>query len=230
MKILAIIPARGASKGIPKKNIYPINGKPLICYTLECVQQCKSSFDVVVSTDSDEIASTVLQHSDIDVIRRPGAISGDEASTESALLHTLDEMDGKGKIYDCVLTLQVTSPLRKPDTIDAFISDFVTKQKAGYDALFTLTADYSDYWVSEGGEFRRLFPNAPRRRQDRVPIYAENSAIYITTVKALRQTSSVLGTKCAGFLIPPDEAIDINDLNDIFYAELLLRQTEGGSI
>ena len=94
--ILIVIPARGGSKGIPKKNIYPINGKPLILYTIDVALKAELDGDIVVSTDSDEIANVVKNYTDsVEIIKRPDNISGDNASTESALLHAIDYMKDK---------------------------------------------------------------------------------------------------------------------------------------
>ena len=221
MQILAVIPARGGSKGIPNKNVYPINGKPLICYTIESISQCNVIFDVVVSTDSDDIARIANEY-DVRVVKRPDDISSDTAKTESALLHAIYEMEMIGMEYEHVMTLQVTSPLRKAETIDSFIINYYDKEKEGFDAQVSLTADYCDLWIANNGSFARLFPDAPRRRQDRQPVYIENSAVYITSISALKQTSSVLGTKCAGYIIPHNEAIDINTYDDLKYVEYLL--------
>ena len=91
-----------------------------------------------------------------------------------------------------------------------------------YDAVLSLHEDRSDYWVKEAAITRRLFPHAPRRRQDRQPLYIENSALYITTVSALRATQSVLGSRTTGFIIDPAEALDINEPIDLIRAEAML--------
>lgn len=222
MNILAVITARGGSKGIPKKNIVPLCGKPLLAYTLESVLATKLSGRVVVSTDDDEIAA-VAEKYNVQVIKRPPEISGDTASSESALLHVLDVLKKEEYFPDAVLLLQPTSPLRKAETIQKFVARFETI-KNEYDAMLSLHEDRTDFWVNNGGVFGRLFPNAPRRRQAREPLYAENSALYITNVDALRKTGSVLGSKTAGFIIDEDEALDINEPQDILLAELLLKK------
>ena len=98
MQKLIVIPARGGSKGIPGKNIYPINGKPLLEYTLEVIKKaCLDNTDVVVSTDSDSIKKVVQKYIYIDIVDRPKDISGDNAKTEEALLHALSIMEEKNK-------------------------------------------------------------------------------------------------------------------------------------
>lgn len=224
ISILAVITARGGSKGIPRKNLALLDGKPLLIYTIESVLASGLNGRVVVSTDNDEIANVARQNG-VEVIKRPDEISGDTASSESALLHALDVMAESGFFPDAVLTLQPTSPLRKAETIKRFISKF-SEIRNQYDAMLTLNEEGAFFWKKgkRPEEFVPLFLNAPRRRQEREPLYIENSALYITNTAALRKTGSVLGAKTAGFIINSDEAVDIDEPQDILLAEFLLKQ------
>lgn len=228
MKFLVVVPARGGSKGIPMKNIYPVNGKPLLTYSLEMMSQVEFDGDVVVSTDSEQIKEVAFRTPGIEVVDRPQDISGDKASTESALLHALEVMEErKGYTYDAVVTLQATSPLRKAATVKACFEKY-EEDRDKYDALLTLTETRIDYWIKEGEDhYRRLYPDAPRRRQDRDPIYIENSAVYITDKQSLKETGSVLGHHVNGYVIPEREGVDINEPIDILLAEELIRTEEG---
>ena len=226
MKKLIVIPARGGSKGIPGKNIYPINGKPLLEYTIEVIINSNlDDTDIVVSTDSQAIKEVSEKYKEIYVIERPASISGDKAKTEDALVHALDYMEHNyGKTYDAILTLQATSPLRKPETLIKFIEAY-EETYPYYDAQLSLNENRTDFWVQNPDKsFKRLFPDAPRRRQERTPLYAENSTYYITDAQILRRTMSVLGTKANGFEISDVEAIDINEPIDIIVAESLMRK------
>ncbi|MCI9325969.1 MAG: acylneuraminate cytidylyltransferase family protein [Lachnospiraceae bacterium] len=224
MNKLIVIPARGGSKGIPKKNIYPLNGKPLLSYTLEMITKaCLKDVDVVVSTDAEDIRRVALNNKNVFVIDRPTALASDKASTEDTLIHAIDIMQKKTeKKYEAVITLQPTSPLRKAETLEAFINEY-EKVALKYDALVSFSEDRTDFWVLDaGGEFERLYPDAPRRRQERKPLYRENSAYYITNVNALFETHSVLGKKAGGFIISETEGIDINEFIDLKVAEAIL--------
>ncbi len=230
MQYLIVVPARGGSKGIPGKNIYPVNGKPLLAYTLEvAVEANLKNADIAVSTDSDKIMAVANKYKDVTIIARPPEISGDRASTESALLHALDYMEKKlWKKYDAVITLQATSPLRKAETLLDFIKEYESNYP-DYDALLSLNEDKSDFWHEIGnGKYERLFKDAPRRRQERTPLYVENSAYYMTDVSALRKTGSILGTAVNGFVISEFEAVDINEMIDIYITEgILARDIKG---
>ncbi|MCK4302580.1 MAG: acylneuraminate cytidylyltransferase family protein, partial [candidate division Zixibacteria bacterium] len=121
MKTLAIIPARGGSKGIPRKNLRLLAGKPLIAHTIEHARQARSIDRILVSTDDPEIAS-VSQRYGAEVIFRPSEISGDTASSESALLHALEHLEKtEGYRPDLVAFLQCTSPLTSPGDIDSTV-------------------------------------------------------------------------------------------------------------
>lgn len=221
MNKLLVVPARGGSKGINKKNIYPINGKPLLEYTLDVIKEAGlENTDIVVSTDSKEIKEIALKSKGVIVIDRPDDISGDTSPTEEALLHAINFMEKKTeKKYDAVITLQATSPLRRVETLRKFIQEY-QKNYPEYDALISLSETRNDYWIEfKDGKFERLYKNAPRRRQERKPIYIENGAYYITNVKALRKTHSVLGTHVNGFVISEIEGIDINEPADLLIAK-----------
>lgn len=219
---LAVIPARGGSKGIPKKNIQHVGDKPLLCYAIDSILDSGIDVDIVVSTDSDEIAQVALDHGGAYVIKRPESISGDGAKTEDALLDALDQMKSLyGKTYEVVLTVQPTSPFRKPETVKKFWEKF-SEICNEYDAMLTLNETRTDYWVEESGSYHRLYPDAPRRRQDRKPLYIENSCLYATTVETLKETHSVLGNNVQGFLIDERETLDINEPIDLVLANLLV--------
>ena len=227
MRYLIVIPARGGSKGIPHKNIYKVAGKPLLEYAIESMSGVAYEGDLVVSTDDVMIAEVAAKYEEVVVIKRPDEISNDTAKTEAALIHALQYMkDTYNKEYDAVVTLQPTSPLRTGETIQKFLGNYELNIEK-FDALLTLSEDRSDFWIKkEDGSYGRLFPNAPRRRQEREPLYVENSAIYVTSKKSLLETNSVLGHHVNGFVIDVKEAVDINEFSDIALAESLLLEKE----
>ena len=227
LNIVAIIPARGGSKGIPKKNIQILNNKPLIAHTIESAFESGVAKEVYVTTDSEEIIEIAVK-SNARVIRRPAEISSDTSSTESALIHAVEIIKRDCKwTPEYVLTLPPTSPLRSAETIKRFVSHYLSVSDE-FDAMTTLTESRGDYWVkNKYGKFERVFPGEPRRRQDRKPVYLENSAIYITKTDLLIATNSILGNSCAGYVIDKVEAIDINDSLDLLWAEFALTHIYG---
>ncbi|MEM8642581.1 MAG: acylneuraminate cytidylyltransferase family protein [Cyanobacteria bacterium P01_G01_bin.54] len=223
MKFATIIPARGGSKGIPHKNIISLAGKPLIAYTIEAAFASDVISQVWVSTDSPEIGRTAEQFG-ARVIERPAALATDDSPTETTLIHAIEAIQlAEQKTPEHLLTLQPTSPLRRPETIRRFIDHYFSLDET-YDALLSLTKEKSDFWIyDESHDFRRLFPNAPRRRQDRKPMFTENSSLYMTRTQSLLETHSILGHHCNGFLIEASEAIDINEPLDLAIAESLIK-------
>ena len=221
--IVAVIPARGGSRRIPRKNLVPLLGKPLLAYTVEAALESQVAEWVIVSTNSTEIADVARRYG-AEVVERPEEISHDTASTESALLHVVGVLRASGWDPEFVLTLPPTSPLRSAASIRSFVAAFRERMDL-FDAMISVTEDFGDYWIRVGPEtYERLFKDAPRRRQDRTPIYDENSAMYITRTSSLVRTGSVLGSSVTAFVLDPVEAIDINEPADLEWAELHLRR------
>lgn len=221
--LAAVIPARGGSRSIPDKNIHPLLGRPLLAYTVEAALGAEVAERVVVSTDSPRIAA-VARELGAEVLERPAEISGDTASTESALLHALDVLATGGFAPAFVLTLQPTSPLRSAGSVRRFVAAYEAVADR-FDAMLSVTEDRAFKWVRGGDEsLSPLFPGSPRRRQDRSPLYSEDSALYISRVEALRATGSIFGRSAAGFVLDPLEAVDVNEPADLAWAEFLLRR------
>lgn len=220
-RVLAVIPARGGSKGIPGKNIRLLAGKPLLGWTVECLLASGVADEVCVSSDSDEILEVARRYGGVYALRRPDEISGDAAATEDALIDALDRMEaGLGVRYGSVVCAQPTSPFRTSETVRSFMDRWEELHSSGAaDAMLTLHESAADHWISEDGGFRRLFPDEPRRRQGRRPVYVENSCLYVTEAGVLRATRSVLGVHVEGFVINEIEALDINEPADLEYAE-----------
>lgn len=218
--ILAVIPARGGSKGIPKKNIKSLGGKPLILYTIEQAIMAASIDKIVVSTDCDEIASVCKRYSQVEVIMRPEELAGDTAKTEQALIHVCDSLEeSHGLTVDVVVTLEPTSPFRTSSSIDKCISTF---SRGESDSVVTVVPFTDVLGRIVEGRYLHLIPNQPRRRQEREVLYKESSTIYCTSVSSLRENNSVLGSKSIPLVIPVEESFDINEPLDFDLAEALL--------
>lgn len=221
MKVLGVIPARGGSKGIPLKNIKKLCGKPLIAYTIESAKEAGSITRLVVSTDSDKIAN-VAESFQMEVIYRPREFATDDAPTELALIHALDELKGyDGFDPDIVLTLEPTSPFRSALTINSCLKIF---QKSDADSVIGVVETRACYGKIIDDKFEFLFKDQPRRRQDREPLYRESSTIYGTRREVLRRKQSVLGDNLYPLIIPEQEALDINCRFDFELAEILMNK------
>ena len=219
MSIVIIIPARGGSKRIHKKNILPLNGKPLINYSIESVKKAGLKEFLYISTDDNDIKNIAFKNN-VNVINRPDSLSQDASSTESVLIHALDEIKQQDIHPEWVMTLQATSPFIGHNVIKNTLN--YIDRNPEYDCFMTVTENKSDYWIqadSSSMNISRIFVDAPRRQQDRQPLWEENSAIYLTKVKSLYDTKSILGNKVLGIQVTPIQGLDINEPIDVKLAE-----------
>jgi N-acylneuraminate cytidylyltransferase len=226
--VVAVIPARGGSKGIPRKNIRLLAGKPLIVHTIEQARQSSWVTETVVSTDDNEIAS-VSEAAGATVVRRPADISGDQASSESALIHAIQCLLQQGRpLPDLTVFLQCTSPVRRPGDIDAAVATLMQK---GADSLLSVSPSHRFLWTEEGGEARSInynFRNRPRR-QDMAPQYVENGSIYVFRTQALLDSGNRLSGKVALYPMDEEAAVDIDSMLDMKLAELIMLERAGAS-
>jgi N-acylneuraminate cytidylyltransferase len=215
-----VIPARGGSTRVPRKNLRPLAGTPLLTYTLECARAAGLAERTIVSSDDPDVLATAVAFG-VRALPRPAEIATATASTESVLLHALDVLDAEGEPTEWVVTLPPTSPFRRPATLVRLVEEALAAPDV-QDCLMTVTEDRRDLWrMDADGRMTRLFPDAPRRQQDRAPLYEENSAVYVTRVDALRRTGTVLGGRVRGVVIDPIEAFDLNTEADFAVAEAL---------
>lgn len=213
--IVAIIPARGGSKGIPRKNLMDFCGKPLIAWSIDQAQASQSVAEVYVTSDSQEILTVAAAHGATS-IRRPAALASDTASSEDALLHALDFIaEERERDPDLVVFLQATSPLRTSRDIDAAIETLLTNQG---DSLFS-GAILHDFllWEAREGKLRALNydPLNRGRRQDREPLYLENGSIYLFRPEVLRREGNRLGGKICFYAMEPWQSQEIDVEQDI---------------
>ena len=222
--IVAIIPARGGSKGLPNKNIYPIFGKPLIEWTLEQAKISKYIDEIIVSTDDINIMNIAKKKGAI-IIERPNNISGDEASSESALIHSIGVLNEKLNMKpDIVVFLQATSPLRKRHDIDDAIKTFINR---GLDSLFSVTTpDDLTLWQEEKGEWKSInFDYQNRvRRQDMSTNYIENGSIYIFKPQILEKFNNRLGGKISTYKMDFWQTWELDTYEEIELIEFFLEK------
>lgn len=221
-RVLAIIPARGGSKGIPGKNLYPLAGKPLIAYTIEQALAAPRVTRLVVSTDSDSIARVARQYG-AEVVRRHASLSGDEAPSEPALLHVLDQLSANEAYEpDLVVFLQATSPLRSASDIEQAIA---TLERERADSLFSAGPSHGFLWrrEPEGVVPLNYDPRHRPRRQEAPEDLVENGSIYVIKPWVLRDLGCRLGGAIAVFRMAAFDSLQLDELGDIPVMEFLLR-------
>jgi len=217
---VAIIPARGGSKGIHRKNLRVIGGLPLIAHSIIQATQTRQVDRVFVSTDDAEIADTARKYGAL-VIQRPLDISGDAASSESALVHALGEIERHSPVARVVF-LQCTSPIRGRDDIDHALTCFDAEQA---DSLLSVAPSHRFLWAGGAGGPRALnYDPAHRpRRQDMEAQYVENGSIYIFKPWVLQKLNNRLGGRIALHVMSARSAFEIDDELDISIIDFLLR-------
>lgn len=228
MNTIAIIPARGGSKGIPRKNLQPLAGKPLVAHTIEQARAAHTIDRVLVSTDDAEIGA-VAQHDGAEVIWRPAAISGDTASSEAALLHALDALQqSEGAAPELVVFLQCTSPLTQAADIDGAVHALLAEEA---DTALAVTPFHYFLWQQDeqGNAVGVNHEKAVRLlRQQRALQYRETGAVYVMRTAGFRQAKHRFFGKTALYIMPAERCLEIDEPFDLQVAEWLLqRQREG---
>lgn len=228
MKAMAIIPARGGSKGIPRKNLQALAGKPLVAHTIEQAHAAQSIGRVIVSTDDAEIGA-VAQRYGAEVVWRPSAISGDTASSEAALLHVLATLQrNEGTLSDRLVFLQCTSPLTLAADIDGTVQALLTENA---DTALAVTPFHYFLWQqTENGD--AVGVNHDKRvrllRQQRTPEYRETGAVYVMQTNGFLQTKHRFFGKTALYVMPAERCLEIDDPFDLQMAEQLLQTQRQG--
>ncbi len=219
MHILAVIPARGGSKGIPKKNIRLMAGKPLISYAIENAKKSKHDIRVVVTTDNAEIKSVASSYS-AEIIDRPDCLADDKTTLDPVIFHAVAEAEKKFNIdFDVVITMQPTSPCLKTDTLDKAIDLFVDED---WDTIISGVNDAHLSWKCEGD---KIVPNYKERlnRQYLPKEYKETGA-FVITKRVFVTEKSRFGKKITIFECPAAESIDIDTPDDWCLAESHLKK------
>lgn len=222
--IIAIIPARGGSKGIHKKNIINVAGKPLISYMIKAAKSSKFISKIIVSTDDQEIASVAMAFN-AEVIMRPSELSGDDSPSELALLHVIEHLKKTGeKVPEIIVFLQCTCPLTSSEDIDRAIMKLVSEKA---DASFTVTPTHYFLWTENAnGEVIALNhdKNFRKRRQDIEPQFIETGSVYVMRCEGFLKHKHRFFGKLVMSVIPPERALDIDEPADIIRAEDSIRQ------
>lgn len=223
MNVIAIIPARGGSERIPRKNVLPVAGKPLIAYSIEHALNSKSVTRTVVSTDDDEIAG-VSEKFGAEVIRRPPELAVPTASSESALVHVLDVLKQKDSFNpDLIVFLQCTSPARDPLDIDRAIETLV---KTGSDSLFSACRWNKLVWRNTQRGLESLnYDYKDRKREQEFPEqYMENGSIYVFKPWVLRDLNNRLGGKISVHEMDFLNSFQVDSAEDLELIELVLKR------
>lgn len=211
-KVLALIPARGGSKGLPRKNVLSVNGRPLLAFSVDAARGSRFVDRTVVSSDDDEIIAAALSSGAEVPFRRPAPLATDTATSIDVALHALDQLPD----FDVLVLLQPTSPARTTADIDAAFERMAT---AGAPACVSVSlVEQSPHWMyrlNDSGALHALLdPTEYTRRQDLPSVYALNGAIYIADAAWLRRTRNFVTPETIGYVMPASRSVDIDTAAD----------------
>ena len=226
--ILGLIPARGGSKGLPRKNIKPLLGKPLIAWTIEQALASKYLDRVVVSTDNKEIAEISKKYgADVPFIR-PKELSEDNAKGIDVVLHAIDWLkeNNKRKQYDLMMLLQPTSPLRATEDIDKAIETLFLKEAKAIVSVCEVA--HHPLWANtlpKNGCMKDFIKKEimNKNRQELPVFYRLNGAIYLAYCDYIKQCRSFIGKETFAYIMPIERSIDIDSEMDLELAEILIK-------
>ena len=213
-KVLAIIPARGGSKGFPKKNIALLNGLPLIAWTIQASLKSKYICKTLVTSDSEEILD-ISNHYGAEVLKRPDEYATDSSSSEDVVRHTLSSLKQE---FDYIILLQPTSPLRNAEDIDAaFELFFVSKATSLISVCEVDNKLYKAFKKDDNGYLSGISNNKYpfMRRQDLPKAFMSNGAIYIVEVDSFLKNNSFYSNKTVSYKMPEERSVDIDSKEDL---------------
>lgn len=228
MRVLGLVPARGGSKGVPRKNIRPLAGKPVLQYTAEAALAARGLARVILTTDDPEIAA-VGRRCGLEVpFLRPAALADDATPMVPVGQHAIRWLHRQGESFDAVCLLQPTNPLRQPTDIDGSIA---LLERTGADSVIS----FVDIGEKHPARMKIIAADARvvdppfaeqfegQRRQELPPLYLREGSIYLTRTHVLMEQHSFKGRDCRAWIIPPERACNIDTAFDLFLAEQLLK-------
>lgn len=223
MNDLVLIPARGNSKGIPGKNIKPLNGRPLIFYTLDAACEIADSRSICVSTDSDEIIARVREYGLEVPFKRPAELATDTAGSEEVIRHAIEFYQKIGTRPDRIILLQPTSPFRTGSHVQQALALYEDKLDMVLSVNETKANPYFNLFEeNEQGLLAPFKPANFNRRQDCPAVYELNGAIYIINPARLRHRPIAQFTRIRKYVMPEEDSLDLDTPLDWVYAEAIL--------
>lgn len=225
--MIAIIPARGGSKGLPGKNVRPLNGKPLIAYAIEAALNSKHIDRIIISTDDEEIARIAVEYGAELPFMRPAELASDTSLAIDNYIYTIGRLEKEGrKAIDSFVVLQPTSPLRIAEDIDGAIELF--EQNKADSVISYCQEAHPITWhkyLDEECRFVDIFDTNIKNRQDNRVSFYPNGAVYVFKTALIRDRKYYTD-KSYAYIMPRSRSVDIDFIEDFEYAEFLLRRSK----
>lgn len=234
-KVLGVIPARGGSKSIPRKNIIPLFGKPLLAYTIEAALASKLLTRFVVSTDDAEISSVAHKYGADVPFLRPAEIASDDALSLPVIQHATRKVEKlDDTVFDVVVMLQPSTPLRTSEDIDTGISMLIESNSDSVISVVEVDSNHPFRMkrVLDDGRLINYIDQGfedMRPRQQLPPVFIRSGALYITQRDVLMEQNSFVGQDCRAYIMPKERAVNIDSEFDLQLAEFLLNARYLGS-
>lgn len=226
--VLCIIPARGGSKGVPRKNIRLLNGKPLLWHTFQAAKKAKLIDRLILSTDDEEMANYGREQGIEVPFMRPVELAQDDTPTFPVILHAVNMLEAEGYFPSHIIFLQATAPLRQAHHIDNALYRLLNSDADSIISVCRVPGHFNPYWcfkVNEKDELGFFMPDGPLkypRRQILPPVYTRNGAIYAFRREVLLQ-DNYYGTKTLAYVMSEQESINIDSELDLIIAESILK-------
>ncbi len=230
-KIIAIIPARGGSKGLPRKNIKVLSGKPLLAWPIEAAINSKYVDRVIVTTDDPEIAEIAKQfHADVPFLR-PSELADDSAPTSGAILHAIEYCESEQDRYDYVLLLEPTSPLTEASDIDSAIEKLLQTEMTAIVGVSEVEESHPEYCVEISADdrikpYQKKSFSAPKRRQELTPLYYLDGNLYLSEVKAYKEKLTFYHEKTLGYVGESWKSVEVDTLFDFMVVETIINNID----
>ena len=218
---IGVIPARGGSKGVPKKNIMPLHGKPLINWTIEAAKRSKYLKSIIVSSDCDEILE-LAEHQNVTALKRPSEFADDASSMISVIKHLVSSLESSSYV---LVLLQPTSPLRTHIHIDGCIDTYINSKSESTFSVCTKDSEVLKYFTLEDDRLNPISnPQYPfARRQDLPMVVKPNGAIYVIRGDTFLTYSSLLTRNTTSYFMSEKASLDIDTLEDFNLAEDIIK-------
>jgi len=222
--VLALVPARGGSKGVPRKNIRLIGGKPMIAWTIEAARGSRYIDRLILSSDDQAIIDVAVRCGCEVPFVRPAELASDQADSMAVVRHAIDALPEQ---FEYLVLLQPTSPMRRAEDIDGAIERCV--QQGAPACVSVCEADKSPFWMlrlDEQGVVRPLFPanQVPHRRQDAPVVFALNGAVYVARTDHLRIGGAFLAPGAVGYPMPKERSLAVDTELDLALVDFLLNR------
>lgn len=231
MKVLGIVPARAGSKRVPRKNLAPLAGKPLVAWAIDCARGARSLARVVVSSDDDEVLALAARVDPALPLRRPAELAIDVAPAIDYVRHALAALETGGDRFDAVAIVQPSSPLTLPEDVDDAVE--LLRRTGADSAVTVMELDHAIHPVKfKTMQGDRLLPyfeeEAGRMAAHELPkLFVRNCAVYVAQRRTI-DAGAIVGADCRGLVMPRERSLDINEPIDLAFAEFLLARGRAG--